>query len=281
MLMKLVQRLTGGNFQMLLAVIAVTVETAVALIVYRYSPAPWMSYLLWNCMGFYIFGLSALKQAIAMAVIMMAFTAALERKPVWYLLCMIAGGLIHLPSLIFLPVYFLVNRQITGKTLLFYGALAALLYLFRSQVVDFITSIYYEEDGIELMNQEGLGNRFIMILLFTVFGILFRGFQDREFGTLFHIMMIAAMLQMLSSFNNVFTRLADYYFQFSILYVPMIFFGGRREQAVFLFNKWSLRVMAGVIVVFVLWFYWRYNLNINIGNAVDNYLNFRFMWDVK
>ena len=52
-------------------------------------------------------------------------------------------------------------------------------------------------------------------------------------------------------------------------------------DAVFHFNRRSLVFMAMVIAVFVLWFYWTYNINITIGYEVDNYLNYRSMWDVK
>ncbi len=59
-LSKLLSLISNGNFQILLIVIAVITEIAVAVIIYRYSPAPWLSYLLWDCFGFYIFGFSAI-----------------------------------------------------------------------------------------------------------------------------------------------------------------------------------------------------------------------------
>jgi hypothetical protein len=42
-----------------------------------------------------------------------------------------------------------------------------------------------------------------------------------------------------------------------------------------------MALITTVIVVFALWFYWTYNINITIGYEVDNYLNYRSMWDVK
>ena len=101
--------------------------------------------------------------------------------------------------------------------------LGILMNLFKDQFVEFIMSFYYEEDTVEIFSGE-LGNRFVMICLFCAFGLLFKGFKGRTFTSLFHIIAVAAILQMLSGFNNIFTRLTDYYLQMSIIYIPLIFF---------------------------------------------------------
>ena len=117
--------------------------------------------------------------------------------------------------------------------------------------------------------------------------MMFRGFGDHNFEKLFHLMAVAAILQMLAGFDNIFTRMADYYFQFSVLYIPMTFAGekktGRRlaMRPWFPFNQRSMMLITAVIVVFMIWFYYTYNININVGNQVNDYTNFRFMWDVK
>lgn len=285
LLMKLVNTITSGNFQALLIVIAFTTCAAAAYIIYRYSPAPWMSFLTWNCMAFYIFGFSAIKQSLAMAFVMLSFIGIAERKPVFFLSMMGLAGLIHMPALAFLPAYWLAQRRVTGKTLLFYLLMGVLLYTFKNQFVNFIRSFYYEEDEVFFFSGE-LGNRFIMILGFTMFSILLKGFPNRDFEKLFHLMAIAAILQMLSGFDNIFTRLTDYYFQFSVLYLPMLFYPSDRKpqhsliRPMLPFNDRSLKVLGEAIVVFMIWFYYTYNINITIAYSVDDYLNFRFMWDV-
>ena len=91
---------------------------------------------------------------------------------------------------------------------------------------------------------------------------------------------------MFAGYDNIFTRLADYYFQFSVLYLPMTFYtsAGNLQHSymrpLLPFNARSLKLLSFFICAFILWFYWTYNINITIGYEVDNYLNFRFMWDV-
>ena len=282
---KLIYHLLGDDFQVFLIFIAVVTHIVLAYVIYRYSPAPWMSFLVWHCMGLYIFGFSAIKQALAMAFVMLAFVAATERKLLGFLVAMALAGSVHMPALIFLPAYWMMGMRANGKTILLYILLGVVLYTFKHQFIDFIRSFYYEDDEIMIYSGE-IGSRFIMILGFTLFGVLFKGFENQDFEHLFHIMAFAAILQLFSGYDNIFTRLADYYFQFSVLYLPMTFYPAsgdsqRSYMRPFLpFNARSLKLLSCFVCAFMLWFYWTYNINITIGYETDNYLNFRFMWDV-
>ena len=285
-LQKLVADLTGDDFQMLLIFIAVVTHLILGYMIYRYSTAPWLSFLVWNCMALYVFGFSAIKQALAMSVVMLSFIGIVKRRLGVYLVWMAIAGMIHAPSLIFLPAYWMVKMKVNGKTLLLYVALGVLLYVFKEQFVQFISSFYYDEDEVFVFSGE-IGNRFIMLLGFTMFGVMFRGFAKREYEKLFHLMMVATILQMLAGFDNIFTRMSDYYFQFSVLYIPMTFAeekktGRRLAMKPWLpFNERSMKMFTALIVVFMIWFYYTYTININMGVQVDDYTNFRFMWDVK
>ena len=284
---KILYTLFGEEQQVLLFSIALITHIALAIVVYRYSPAPWFSYLIWNCMGFYIFGFSAIKQALAMAFVMLSFVGIAEKRLGFYLLMMAIAGSVHMPALVFLPAYWLTGMKVKPNIILLYVILGIALYVFRNQFVAFIRSIYYEDDEVMIHSGE-IGSRMIMILGFTLFGLFFRGFRDPAMSDLFHIMAVASMLQLLAGFDNIFTRMTDYYFQLSVLYLPLTLLPRERIpwqrdglRAVFPFNKRSMALITTLIVVFVLWFYWTYNINITIGYEVDNYLNYRSMWDVK
>lgn len=285
LLLKLVNQLFNGNFQMVLLIIAVLTHSILGYMVYRYSPAPWMSYLMWNCMSFYIFGFSAIKQALAMAFVMLAFIGIAQNSLKMFLLSMLLAGSIHMPALIFLPAYWLSKMRVNWNAIFFYLLLGFLIFTFKDQFVAFIQSFYYEDDEVFIYSGN-LGGRFYMILGFTLFGILFKGFPNESHEKLFHIMAIAAILQMLSGYDNVFTRLTDYYFQFSVLYLPMVFFPSEQKpqrspiRPVFPFNERSLKALAVLVSLFMIWFYYTYCINTTISYSVDDYLNFRFMWDV-
>lgn len=284
---KILHLLSGGDFQVLLFVIAAIVHISLGYVVYRYSSRPWFSYLVWNCMSFYLFGFSAIKQALAMAFVMLSFVGIAEKRLGLYLTMMAIAGSIHMPALVFLPAYWLSLMKVKPNTVMLYVILGIAIFVFKNQFVAFIQSFYYEDDEVFIHSGE-IGSRMIMILGFTLFGLLFRGFRDPVMENLFHIMAVASILQMLAGFDNIFTRMTDYYFQMSVLYLPMTFFPREnvtkridRMRAAFPFNRRSMVLMATVITAFMLWFYWTYSINITIGYEVDNYLNYRSMWDVK
>lgn len=283
--LKLVHLITGGDYQAVLLLIAISIHAVLGYMVYRYSPSPWFSFLIWNCLAFYIFGFSAIKQSLAMAFVMLSFDAIARRKLGYYLICTAAAASIHLPALVFFPAYFMCRIKVTSHTILLYLLAGILLYVFKDPFVRFLQSFYYE-DSIVFTFSGSVGNRFIMILLLTMFGILFSGFDNPHLEKLFHIMAISTLLQMLSGFDNLFTRMTDYYFQLSVLFLPMVFTAyhapsSNHMTALFQFNSKSRQVLTVFLCLFLIWFYYTYNINITLAHPVDDYLNYRFMWDVK
>lgn len=290
MFMKLISTFTNGNFQIFLLIVAIIIESAVAVLIYRYSPKPWLSYLVWNCLGFYIFGFSAIKQALAMALIMYAMVGILENDPKRFLIYTLLAGFVHMPALAFLPAYWLSKRKINVITILSYIGVAGVIYVFRNSIVSFISELYYEEETIDLFQNtsDGLGGRFFLIVLILVCGIVLKGFREKNFESIFNMIVVAAIFQMFSGFDNVFTRFADYYFQFSILYIPMLFYEAKGNvpynrtymQPLLLFEERSIQLLIMALTVILVWYYYTTCLGVPIANPVDDYLNFRFMWDV-
>ena len=170
---KIVYLLSNGDFQVLLFIIAAIVHITLGMIVYRYSPSPWFSYLVWNCMGFFLFGFSAIKQALAMAFVMLSFIGIAEKRLGFYLTMMALAGSIHMPALVFLPAYWLAQMKVKPNIVMLYILLGTVIFIFKNQFVAFIRSFYYEDDEV-LMHSGEIGSRMIMILGFTLFGLLFR-----------------------------------------------------------------------------------------------------------
>ncbi len=53
-LSKFISIVTNGDFQIFLIIIAIITQVSVAIIIYYYSPKPWLSFLIFNCMSFYV-----------------------------------------------------------------------------------------------------------------------------------------------------------------------------------------------------------------------------------
>ena len=273
--------LTGADFQWVLILIAVISEICLAVLVYHFSPRPWLSYLMWNCIGFYVFGFSALKQALAMALLFPACDAMLSDKKGKFLIWTLLAGAVHAPALVFLPAYWITHYELKGSWILL-AATTIIIIVFRAQVVDLITPFYYEDEGlIELSFGSGsLGTRFFVMLLLLIMGLFIKGLSGRVFRKVFKLMVVAAVLQSFSGFNNVFTRLADYYFQFSVLYVPMLFFDFEKHGTDGQIIKVSREMLAFVMVILAAFSVWYYsNTTLHYTAKADDYTNYRFFWD--
>lgn len=283
--------LTNGDFQIFLIVLAVIAEVGLAIMIYKYSPRPWISYLVWNCLGFFItYDFCAIKQGLAMSILVFAMICVLERKPKAFVILTLIAGFVHMPALAFLPAYWLMNRKVNARTIITYILVAGVIFVFRNNIVQFFQEIYYAgNDEVNFaLQSDSLGGRFVVIVLIAFTGLAVKGFREKDFAGLFNIIIVAAIFQMFSGYDNVFTRFADYYLQFAVLYIPMIFY--KLEYNVFIdknaslpmfpFNGRSINIIVLLLTVVLLWWYWRTLLGATITYETDNYLNYRFMWSV-
>lgn len=282
-LLKFFSTLSDGDFQIFLIVVAIFIEAVVAYLIYKYSPLPWLSFLVWNCMGFYTFGFSAIKQSIAMGLIMIAFVGIMEEKPKQFALFTILAALVHQPALIFLPAYFLSKRKFTLQTLIIYICGAIAVFINRNQVVELMQDFYYEE-GI-IGTDAALGGRFALIFLFIMAGFALKGFNNKYFSKVANLIIVAAVLQMFSGFDNVFTRLTDYYLQFLVVFIPLAFADYKDERFDGISEGISLDVSPKqkfiiiiLLSVFLIWFYIKCCIDVDII-IYDDYTNYRFFWE--
>ncbi len=282
-LLKFFSTLSDGDFQVFLIAVAIFIEAVVAYLIYKYSPLPWLSFLVWNCVGFYSFGFSAIKQSIAMGLIMIAFVGIMEERPKQFTIFTILAGFVHAPALIFLPAYFLSKRKFTLQTLIIYICGAIVIFINKNQIVKLMQDFYYEDKVFG--NSADLGGRFFLIVLFIISGFALKGFNGKYFSKVANLIVAAAILQMFSGFDNVFTRLTDYYLQFLIIFIPLSFSDYKDEtllgvrEGIMLDITPKLKFIIIILLsAFLIWFYSKYILGVDII-AVDDYTNYRFFWE--
>lgn len=283
--LKAVNQITDGNFQIVLIIIAVFIELAVAIVVFKHSPSPWLSYLIWNCFGFYSFGFSALKQSFAMGFILLAFSAIMGKKPVRFIVFVAVAGFIHFPAFIFLPAYIIASRKITYKNAIIYIVIAILIFALRNDIVELSSDFYYEDKDFVFSGR--IGGRFLMLCLIIIAGVFIKGVDGIKFSTVLSIVAIGTIIQLFSSFDNVFTRLADYYLQMLIVFIPMIFTDFEDEKyddssvsyKLFLSKK-QKKLLTICLVIISIAFYYFTVLSVKMV-SVDDYLSYKFSWEVS
>ena len=218
-----------------------------------------------------------------MAILMLSYICIIEKKPKLFVVFTLIATAIHLPALAFLPAYPISKLKLNFKTIAGYIVSAIAIFALREPIVTALQDAYYEDK--EFATDTFIGARFMMMLLMLIVGSLLKGFQGKHFSSLFMLIGVAAIFQMFCGYDNVFTRLADYYFQFVILYIPMLFVGFEevaypmRMGPKLIFDTSMTKMLIVFIVAFGIWFYDNSILLDDII-AVDDFTNYRFFWEV-
>ena len=225
--MKLVYDLTDGDYQVFVALIGFFVILANAHLVKKYSPAPLQSVLYFLGLLYFTFHFNALKQSVAMVFILYSFDAIVDRRPVKFLFLLALASIFHYPSLVFLPAYWIGNMKLGRNYIFLLSLLLALVFLFRDRIVEFMADAYYGEDSGHAVTTDTrfFMNKVIVMLVIIAAALVIRPPHpsDRVYCSLLALMGIATVLQTFAAYGNIFERLADYYFQFSIVFIPLVF----------------------------------------------------------
>jgi Ca2+/Na+ antiporter len=142
------------------------------------------------------------------------------------------------------------------------------MYFYRDQFAYYLEDAYHSEEAAEAVlsaDASGVGGRFIGMLMILVLAMWLRPLtaKDVTYSKVFSVMVLAAIIQLMATFSNTYTRLADYYYQFIVLFVPMFLrpITRKSEQLyvrvnpILQNNEFRLALSVG-ITIFSIWFYY-------------------------
>ena len=273
------------GYDVLIFCIALFSAYTLGKVIEAYSPSTYWSYLMYLSMGFYIFTFSGLKQTIAMGFCCLAMIALLQDNIKKFLVMVGLGALFHVPALVFLVAYPFSRKKFDEWYVTFIIAMLAVMYRYRNELAYFLEDAYHSEsaaDAVLLKTVSGVGGRFIAMLLIMVLAMMLRPLtaKDKAYIKIFNIMVLAAAVQMMSVFNNTYTRLADYFYQFIVLFVPMFMtpITSRKETAYrrvsnFVQNNDTRLILVVGITAFSIWFF------ASQAVVAENYGSLVFFWE--
>lgn len=274
----------GLSYDVCIFVIAAFSAITLGVVIYRYSSSPYWSYLMYIALGFYLFTYSGLKQTIAMGFIMLASIGIFENKPKKFVIFVLIAFIFHAPALIFIVAYPISKKKIDKLYFLMLFVTVICVFVFKNQIVDWFATAYYEEEH-SFSSKNTIGGRVLMMVLIIAIGAFLRPptHGDRVYCKVFNIIVIAAIIQYFSMYDNVFTRLADYYYQFIVLFMPLMLESGEHQlqmnsppaYRIKYNDKAYYMVLYIAITLFALWFY---NSTINASqNILQDY---KFFWQI-
>ena len=276
-LMKLIYEFTAGNYQFFITIISLIVIFSYTRFIRKYSSAPIQSVLCFLGLLYYTLLFDALKQAVAMAILLFAFDAIIEKKPIKFIILVALAALVHFPALIFLPAYWIARMKVGRSYILLLAILLLITYMYRDQILNLMLNAYGNEDiEATLEGVRFLRNKAVIMIAIAVFAALVRppDPEDTVYNALLMFAGVSIVLQTFCGYNNIFERLADYYFHTSIVFIPLIFEkGGKTEaRAVVLRNE---RIMDAVPLLICAFAIWRFLSTVNNSPI---YMPYRFFW---
>ena len=229
LLAKTFYEISGGDYQLFVSFIAAFYTICFGKFIYRYSPNPLQSILYHFGLLFFTFHFSVLKQTIAMAMVLLSFDCLIRGKNIKYFILILAAAQFHYPAYVFFLAYPLFRMKINRNYLFYLAGLLAITFLLRNQLVNLMLNLYKDlEDSTSSVDLSGvtfLRTKSLIMIVIVVAAVAFRKPkpEDKVYSTLLAFMGIAIVFQTFCGYNNIFERLADYYFQFSVVFIPMVF----------------------------------------------------------
>lgn len=273
----------GLPFQALLFVISFFNIYVLGRTIYKYSTYPSISYLLYLAVGIYDFGFSGLRQSIAMSIILISFKYINEQKKWKFLLVIIIASLFHNTSLLFLFVYFLTNKTFKKIYQKIFPLVLLIILIFGKQLSYYATLVFNEE-LIDYYNSSvsSIGTTAAILFVILLIGILFeykiKKLKDNKiYSDLLVIISIAFIIQLLSPYSYLFTRVNMYFFQFIILFVPLIYdIFIKRVASKNTLGKFTIRSTINIIFFIAILLYYHSYLESNPHWVLPHY----FFWTV-
>ena len=274
---KLLYVLTEGDYQAAVTIISLYVTILYTRFIMKYSPSPIQSVLCLLGLLYFTLFFDALKQAVAMATLLLAYDAIIEKRPIKFIIVVAIAATIHFPALVFLPAYW-IGRMKVGRGYIFLLALILMItYLFRDQILNLMLNAYGGDDIDATM--EGirfLRNKVIIMIAIVVFAALVRppASDDIVYNSLLMFAGVAIVLQTFCGYSNIFERLADYYFHTSIIFIPLIFQKDRKSKMRNTVGSYLqiISIMPLLICVFAIWRF------LSTVNSSRIYMPYRFFW---
>ncbi|MFA9381140.1 MAG: EpsG family protein [Acetanaerobacterium sp.] len=223
LLNKLVLLFTG-HFQWFYAFMAFVTTALVLLFIYRESKIPFLSVFLYVSMMLYYWSLSLIRQMLAAAVCALCVRYIRDRRPLPFLLLVLAAASIHNSALIMLPVYLIAQIPFHWKSVTVICAISLVGFIAAPSIVAFITQYIYT--GYTPDAHFGQGSALIYGIFPTfVFAAawcfkknLLR--QDPSNNVYLNLMLYAAIISLFIARVYIVERFAVYFFLPSIVLIP-------------------------------------------------------------
>lgn len=239
------------NYTAYLIFIAIIFMVPLAILIYKHSREPLMSFLIYSCLFYSFFAITGHRQTIATGVALLAYVLFAERKKFLpFLLMILIVYPIHKSVLGFIPVYFLQDIKLNRKRMIAILIAFPIVFLLRGPITGILSAISGYDGYAEQV--EGAGSYVFTIVYIAIMIVsLWKGEQAIEFnpqaGFSLMAVSVAFLLTPTTFVDPNLMRLVQYYSVFLLLYIPDLVMAFKNHEMQFAYVL-ALAVLIGLFV---------------------------------
>ena len=242
-----------------MGIIALIFGLAVGWFIFRNSAKPVLSLTMLLALEYYLFTLSGLRQAVAMAIILLfSYDALLDRKLVRFVVSVLIASLFHSSAMLFLPAYLVVTWKLGWKQVVLVVTLL-FIYFFFPNVITWAVNTFAWTDSMASYAKHGIGLSWSGVIiqscvLFVC--VLFRKdttlegyWRWRRVDAFVNLMIVGLCLLVFSTIIAEMFRIAYYYSIGCIAAVANVVEENKREE-----NHSTMYILISLcLVAYMVW----------------------------
>lgn len=260
----------SSNPQFFLAITALVSVGSIGYVIYKYSSNIFLSFLIYICLGQYVFSFSALRQTMAISLSLLGVRFLLERKSWHYLFILLLTLSFHTSSIVLFAAWPFCRKKLTNSTLIIMLLLVIASIPALKILLSFVLSVigFY---SLSITEGSAVTMFFVYFALLAVSLIIkpdYKGNQDKEKTFSFYrwVILFAVFGQSLGFIDSGWlTRIGFYFSIYFCLFLPELFYGiGKNFRSI---------LYPIIVVLFILFFYL---------TTKDGYLDvvpYHFFWE--
>lgn len=218
-----------SNNRIFLLIFSALFNISVYFFIKRYSDNYLLSVLMYVCLLFFYFSMTALRQFCAIIIVLFAFRYVKSEKLIPFILLILLATTFHVTSIICLllyPMYKIGFSRFKSIILILFAII--IMQLLSNMSSGIFSALGWDYSYDVRMNDYSLANFLYFLTYFSMFVLsLFlynrRGnCRDRNIEFYINIFLISALINLVAMRMNVLARLSDYFTIFSIIALPNI-----------------------------------------------------------
>lgn len=222
---KLISAFTD-NYQVFLAITAIITTLPLMALYRKNDDNALLGILLFVNTDIFTMMFSGLRQAIAIAIGVLAYGAVKEKKTLRFLLLVIIASLFHKSAFVLILLYPLYNIKISSRYSIFALSGLFVAFILRKRLFMLIGAVIikFGIDYDATLTDTGAYTMIILFFIFYIFSLAIpdENKADKELQGLRNILMFAIVIQTFAPLNNTVMRVGYYFIAFVPILIPKV-----------------------------------------------------------